>query len=45
MGNYQTGGFTHGMTHGDVSRGGRHGDEGLIIGRETMQPIYDFIDG
>lgn len=37
-------GFTAAMTHGDVSRGGRHGDEGLKIGRETMQPIYDFVD-
>ncbi|WDI41046.1 sulfatase-like hydrolase/transferase [Bremerella sp. P1] len=37
-------GFTHAMTHGDLSRGGRHGDEGLKIGRETMTPIYDFID-
>ncbi len=37
-------GFTEAMTHGDVSRGGRHGDEGLKIGRETMQPIYDFVD-
>jgi uncharacterized sulfatase len=37
-------GFTECMTHGDVSRGGRHGDEGLKIGRETMQPVYDFID-
>jgi uncharacterized sulfatase len=38
------GGFTEGMTHGDVSRGGRHGDEGLKIGRDSMQPIFDFID-
>ncbi|MBD3268240.1 sulfatase-like hydrolase/transferase [bacterium] len=43
-GHYRQGGFTHGMTHGDIDRGGRHGDEGLKIGRETMQPIYDFID-
>lgn len=27
-----TGGFTHGMTHGNPKRGGRHGDEGLRIG-------------
>ncbi|MEQ8791239.1 MAG: sulfatase [Pirellulaceae bacterium] len=39
------GGFTSAMTHGDTSRGGRHGDLGLKIGREGMQPIYDFIDG
>ena len=38
------GGFTKGMTHGDVSRGGRHGDEGLKIGREGMKPIFDFLD-
>jgi uncharacterized sulfatase len=38
QGEFKRGGFTHGMTHG-----GRHGDEGLKIGRETMQPIYDFI--
>lgn len=37
-------GFTAAMTHGDVARGGRHGDEGLKIGREGLQPIYDFID-
>jgi uncharacterized sulfatase len=22
---------------------GRHGEEGLVIGRQTMQPIYDFV--
>ncbi len=37
-------GFTECMTHGDVARGGRHGDEGLKIGRETMRPIFDFLD-
>ncbi len=37
-------GFTAGMTHGIVEDGGRHGDEGLKIGREGMQPIFDFID-
>jgi uncharacterized sulfatase len=42
-GSYRQGGFTHGMSHGDPGRGGRHGDEGLAIGRETMQPIFDFI--
>ena len=36
-------GFTAAMTHGDVARGGRHGDEGLRIGREGMSPITDFI--
>lgn len=39
------GGFTAGMTHGDPQRGGRHGDVGLEIGRKTMQPVFDFIDG
>jgi uncharacterized sulfatase len=37
-GNFTHGGFTHGMT---VK--GRHGDAGLAIGRETMQPMYDFM--
>lgn len=37
-------GFTDAMTHGDHNRGGRHGDKGLKIGRETMKPIYDFVD-
>jgi len=44
QGNYASAGFTHGMTHGDESRGGRHGDEGLKIGRQTMHPIADFLD-
>ncbi|MGD9644527.1 MAG: sulfatase [Pirellulales bacterium] len=43
QGNYAVGGFTHGMTHGDISRGGRHGDQGLTIGRRSMQPVADFI--
>ena len=38
QGNFKRGGFTHGMT-----KGLRHGDEGLEIGRKTMQPIFDFI--
>ncbi len=38
QGNFKRGGFTEGMTKGD-----RHGDAGLDIGRKTMQPIYDFI--
>jgi uncharacterized sulfatase len=32
------------MSHGDPDRGGRHGDSGLKIGRETMQPVFDFIE-
>ncbi len=43
-GHYSRGGFTHGMTHGDRTRGGRHGDDGLSIGRQGMEPIFDFID-
>lgn len=38
------GGFTAAMSHGDPAKGGRHGDVGLVIGREGMQPVYDFID-
>jgi uncharacterized sulfatase len=40
QGEFSRGGFTHGM-----SCGTRHGDAGLDIGRKTMQPIYDFVDG
>lgn len=43
-GSFEDGGFTHGMTHGDPERGGRHGDVGLKIGREDMKPVTDFID-
>lgn len=43
-GNFKLGGFTHGMTHGDPRRGGRHGDEGLKIGRTGLKPIADFLD-
>lgn len=39
QGPYTRGGFTHGMT-----KGSRHGDEGLDIGRKTMKPIDDFLD-
>lgn len=38
-GTWQDGGFTHGMTEGE-----RHGDEGLVIGREGLNPINEFID-
>jgi uncharacterized sulfatase len=38
-GHFANAGFTHGMT---VK--GRHGDSGLVIGRKTMKPIYDFLD-
>jgi uncharacterized sulfatase len=43
-GNFAEGGFTAGMTHGDPAKGGRHGDEGLKIGRQGLQPIYDFLE-
>ena len=43
-GNHKRGGFTHGMTHGDTTKGGRHGDVGLQIGRKGLQPIADFLD-
>jgi uncharacterized sulfatase len=43
-GSYQNCGFTHGMTRGFPEPGGRHGDDGLKIGREGMQPIARFID-
>ena len=43
-GNYSHGGFTHGMTRGFPEPGGRHGDDGLDIGREGMQPVTDFVD-
>ncbi len=42
-GHYENGGFTHGMTV-NPPRGGRHGDAGLAIGRQTMKPVFDFID-
>ena len=44
-GNYAEGGFTDGMTHGDPARRGRHGDEGLKIGRQGLGPIWKFLDG
>lgn len=43
-GSYQRGGFTHGMTRGFPQPGGRHGDDGLKIGREGMEPVFEFID-
>ena len=36
---FSRGGFTHGMT-----RGGRHGDDGLKIGRTTLDPVTGFMD-
>lgn len=43
-GNYSRGGFTQGMTRGFPQQGGRHGDDGLQIGRKGMKPVLDFID-
>jgi arylsulfatase A-like enzyme len=37
-GDYTRGGFTHGMT-----KGSRHGDAGLDIGRKGLEPIEDFV--
>lgn len=42
-GSYANAGFTQGMTIDPPGRG-RHGDDGLAIGRETLEPIYRFID-
>jgi len=44
LGSWEEGKFDGGMTHGDFARQGRHGDEGLKIGREGLNPIFDFID-
>jgi arylsulfatase A-like enzyme len=38
QGDFRRGGFDDGMTKGQ-----RHGDEGLAIGRTSMAPIYDFV--
>ena len=43
-GNFRHGGFTHGMTRGFPQPGGRHGDDGLKIGREGLQSIEEFVD-
>jgi arylsulfatase A-like enzyme len=43
QGHFSSGGFTHGMSLGEESKGGRHGDAGLTIGRRTMQPVFDFV--
>lgn len=43
-GSYRQGGFTHGMTRGFPLPGGRHGDDGLAIGREGLEPIAQFVD-
>ncbi|MFT5128022.1 MAG: arylsulfatase A-like enzyme [Rhodothermales bacterium] len=43
-GNFAHGGFTHGMTRGFPKPGGRHGDDGLKIGRTGLKPVTDFMD-
>lgn len=43
-GSYQRGGFDEGMTRGFPEAGGRHGDDGLKIGRQGLATITDFID-
>lgn len=43
-GNFKRGGFTHGMTRGFPDRGGRHGDDGLDIGRKGLKEVTDFVD-
>ena len=43
-GSYQRGGFDEGMTRGFPEPGGRHGDDGLKIGREGLDTITHFID-
>jgi uncharacterized sulfatase len=45
LGNFKTGGFGDGMSHGDTTKGGRHGDVGLEIGRQTMEPVFNFVRG
>jgi uncharacterized sulfatase len=37
-------GFTESMTRGFPNPGGRHGDDGLKIGREGLDPVLTFID-
>lgn len=43
-GHFSRGGFTHGMTRGFPQKGGRHGDDGLKIGRQGLEPVTEFID-
>ena len=43
-GHYSRAGFTHGMTHGDRTRGGRAGDQGLIIGRARQANVVGTSD-
>src|SRR5690606_22332762 len=43
-GSFRRGGFTQGMTRGFPEPRGRHGDDGLKIGRRGMRPVFRFID-
>ena len=43
-GSFKRGGFTEGMTRGFPEPGGRHGDDGLKIGRQGIEPVTKFID-
>ena len=43
-GSFAHGGFTHGMTRGFPKPGGRHGDDGLKIGRDGMEPVSEFVE-
>ena len=43
-GSFSHGGFTHGMTRGFPEPEGRHGDDGLKIGRGGLQAIEQFVD-
>lgn len=42
-GNFSRGGFTEGMTRGFPQKGGRHGDDGLKIGRQGLAPVESFV--
>jgi uncharacterized sulfatase len=43
-GNFKRGGFTAGMTRGFPQKRGRHGDDGLKIGRDGMKAVTSFVD-
>jgi arylsulfatase A-like enzyme len=43
-GHYSRGGFTHGMTQGFPNPNGRHGDEGLKIGRQGLGAVFEFVE-
>jgi uncharacterized sulfatase len=43
-GNFKRGGFTQGMTRGFPQPAGRHGDDGLKIGREGLAHVQRFVD-